>query len=94
MRSLDTTTAAISTAIKTTASAGAAGGRREAVQDNSNPTTGPNPSELDSPLLEEWTFSPEKGNVIFASALDCWGFGLVRFSNMWARKLGVNKVKL
>lgn len=42
-------------------------------------------------LLDEWQLTPEKGNVIFASALDCWGFGLGRFANMWAHKLGVNK---
>ena len=43
-------------------------------------------TELDSPLLEEWTFAPEKGNVIFASALDCWGFGLAKFANLWSKK--------
>ena len=48
-------------------------------------------ADADDPLMEEWTFSPEKGNVIFASALDCWGFGLARFANMWAKKLGLNK---
>jgi ribosome assembly protein 1 len=45
----------------------------------------------DDPLVEEWTFTPEKGNVIFASALDCWGFGIGRFANLWAKKFGVNK---
>lgn len=43
------------------------------------------------PLFAEWTFSPEKGNVIFACALDCWGFGVPKFANIWAKKLGVNK---
>jgi ribosome assembly protein 1 len=42
-------------------------------------------------LLEEWQLAPEKGNVIFASALDCWGFGIGKFSNLWANKLGVNR---
>ena len=46
--------------------------------------------DLDDPLVEQWTFSPEKGNVIFASALDCWGFGIIKFANIWAKKLNVN----
>jgi ribosome assembly protein 1 len=50
--------------------------------------------EEDHPLLAEWTFAPEKGNVIFASALDCWGFGLVKFANLWSKKLEVNKAVL
>ena len=46
-----------------------------------------------NPLVEQWSFQPERGNVVFASALDCWGFGLMKFANMWAKKLGVsNKV--
>ena len=45
----------------------------------------------DDPLVREWTFSPEKGNVIFASAIDCWGFGTARFATIWANKLGLNK---
>jgi ribosome assembly protein 1 len=45
----------------------------------------------DHPLIQEWTFSPEKGNVQFASALDCWSFGLMKFINFWHKKLGLNK---
>lgn len=29
--------------------------------------------------------------MIFASALDCWGFGLGRFVNFWSKKLNLNK---
>ncbi len=47
--------------------------------------------EEDDPLAVEWTFSPEKGNVVFAGALDCWGFGILKFANLWAKELGVNK---
>lgn len=47
--------------------------------------------EEDHPLVQEWTFSPEKGNVQFASALDCWSFGLMKFINSWHKKLGLNK---
>ncbi|PKI85742.1 Ria1p [Malassezia vespertilionis] len=33
-------------------------------------------------------FDPPRGNVIFASAIDHWGFRLDRFAQMYARKLG------
>jgi len=65
------------------------GSATDADADAAVPSTDAN--DADDPLMGEWTFSPEKGNVIFASALDCWGFGLARFANMWAKKLGVNK---
>jgi ribosome assembly protein 1 len=41
-------------------------------------------------LVEEWNFAPEKGNVVFSSALDCWGFGTLKFAALWSKKLGVN----
>ncbi|XP_030832575.1 elongation factor-like GTPase 1 [Strongylocentrotus purpuratus] len=34
-------------------------------------------------------FSPDQGNVIFASALDGWGFSINHFAEMYASKLGV-----
>ena len=40
---------------------------------------------------DQWNFSPDNGNMIFASALDCWGFGASKFVNMWANKLGLNR---
>jgi ribosome assembly protein 1 len=49
------------------------------------------PQNIIDSLTLDWTFSPEKGNVIFASALDCWGFGLMKFVNSLSRKLGLNK---
>ena len=42
-------------------------------------------------LEEVWNFDPVKGNVVFASAYDTWGFALARFCNIWSRKLGVSK---
>lgn len=45
----------------------------------------------DDPMVLEWTFAPEKGNVQFASALDGWGFGLMKFINSAHKKLGLNK---
>lgn len=58
---------------------------------DSGDTVGAEEFDENDPLLAEWTFAPDKGNVIFASALDCWGFGLTRFANMWAKRLEVNK---
>lgn len=36
-------------------------------------------------------FSPEQGNVIFASAVDGWGFTIHNFAEILAKKLGFNK---
>jgi ribosome assembly protein 1 len=38
-------------------------------------------------LEEAWTFSPEKGNVVFASAYDGWAFSLSDFARMWSTRL-------
>jgi ribosome assembly protein 1 len=38
-------------------------------------------------IEEEWTFSPEKGNVVFASAIDGWAFGISDFARMWAPRI-------
>lgn len=62
-----------------------------------NTTTGPNASHglgeeiEDDPLFQQWNFEPEKGNVIFCSALDCWGFGTAKFATMWSKRLGINR---
>jgi ribosome assembly protein 1 len=39
---------------------------------------------------EELMFAPEKGNVSFASAYDCWAFSLPSFCPSVAEKLGMN----
>ncbi|XP_050403738.1 elongation factor-like GTPase 1 isoform X1 [Patella vulgata] len=36
-------------------------------------------------------FSPDRGNVIFASALDSWGFTISHFAEMYSKKLGFSK---
>ncbi|KAH9369901.1 hypothetical protein HPB48_013906 [Haemaphysalis longicornis] len=36
-------------------------------------------------------FSPEQGNVVFASAWDGWGFSTSQFAHLYAEKLGVRK---
>lgn len=39
-------------------------------------------------------FSPEKNNVIFASAVDGWGFNVGQFAFIYEKKLGVPREKL
>lgn len=56
--------------------------------------TATNDDDDEDPLVNDWNFSPENGNVIFASALDCWGFGVGKFATIWATKLGLNRAVL
>ena len=39
-------------------------------------------------LEAAWQFSPEKGNVVFASAVDGWAFQIADFARLWAAKIG------
>jgi ribosome assembly protein 1 len=43
---------------------------------------------------EDLYFAPERGNVIFASAIDGWGFRVNRFAQMYAAKLGIKEHNL
>lgn len=43
---------------------------------------------------EDIYFSPEKNNVIFASAIDGWGFNVSQFAVIYERKLGMKREKL
>ncbi|KAF8319037.1 translation elongation factor 2 [Clavulina sp. PMI_390] len=43
---------------------------------------------------EDLYFAPERGNVVFASAIDGWAFRLGTFAQLYARKLGVNEANL
>ncbi|KAF6077366.1 elongation factor like GTPase 1 [Phyllostomus discolor] len=36
-------------------------------------------------------FAPEQGNVVFASAIDGWGFGIEHFANIYSQKIGIKK---
>ncbi|XP_011871394.1 PREDICTED: elongation factor Tu GTP-binding domain-containing protein 1 [Vollenhovia emeryi] len=36
-------------------------------------------------------FSPEQGNVLFTSAIDGWGFGIVEFAKIYSNKLGFSE---
>jgi ribosome assembly protein 1 len=43
---------------------------------------------------EDIYFSPERGNVIFASAIDGWAFRLGKFARLFSTKLGINENNL
>lgn len=43
---------------------------------------------------EDIYFAPDKGNVIFASAIDGWGFRVGKFAQLYAQKLGVKEANL
>jgi ribosome assembly protein 1 len=43
---------------------------------------------------EDIYFAPEKGNVIFASAIDGWGFRVSKFAQLYAVKLGMKEANL
>ena len=41
---------------------------------------------------EDIYFAPERGNVVFASALGGWGFRIAKFAQIFAVKLGIKEV--
>jgi len=43
---------------------------------------------------EDIYFAPEKGNVVFSSAMDGWAFTIEDFAKMFEKRLGVKKDKL
>jgi ribosome assembly protein 1 len=51
----------------------------------------PTDEHLDNPLVEEWYFSPDRGNIVFCSAYDCWGFSIAKFIGIYAKQYGLNR---
>ncbi|KAI0916977.1 hypothetical protein AcW1_007709 [Taiwanofungus camphoratus] len=43
---------------------------------------------------EDIYFAPERGNVVFASAIDGWGFRIGKFAHLYAMKLGIKETNL
>jgi len=39
-------------------------------------------------------FSPDRGNVVFTSALDGWGFRVGKFAQLYSAKLGIKEANL
>lgn len=50
--------------------------------------------DADEELEQNLFFSPDRGNVVFASAYDGWAFGLGYFANFFAKKLDLPMKKL
>lgn len=48
-------------------------------------------AEWDEEKEKEVFFSPEKGNVIFASAIDGWAFRIDSFAKIYSKKLGIKE---
>ncbi|XP_037563174.1 elongation factor-like GTPase 1 isoform X2 [Dermacentor silvarum] len=76
----------------------------DVLEKTSNEISVDNPTEkFDDASVFDWTsglddaddstlyFSPEQGNVVFASAFDGWGFSTSQFAQLYAEKLGVKK---
>lgn len=40
---------------------------------------------------EDLYFAPDRGNVVFASAIDGWGFRIGKFAQLYASKLGIRE---
>ncbi|XP_026287014.1 elongation factor-like GTPase 1 isoform X1 [Frankliniella occidentalis] len=51
-------------------------------------------SGLDDVDDEDLYFSPEKGNVVFASAVDGWGFRVTDFAKVLSAKMGISEIVL
>merc|ERR1719498_790097 len=47
----------------------------------------------EKPFMKDLALSPDKGNVIFGSALNGWGFQLSKFTKTYATKFGVDEGK-
>ncbi|XP_065202388.1 elongation factor-like GTPase 1 [Planococcus citri] len=79
---------------------------RSDVMEKSEETKSENISKTDDITVSDWSsglddaddsnlyFSPEEGNVIFASAIDGWGFTLDDFVEIFAKKLGFSTAVL
>eukprot|EP01022_Parablepharisma_sp_SALTPOND_P021377 TRINITY_DN41897_c9_g1_i1.p1 TRINITY_DN41897_c9_g1~~TRINITY_DN41897_c9_g1_i1.p1 ORF type:complete len:1052 (-),score=124.97 TRINITY_DN41897_c9_g1_i1:19009-22164(-) len=59
-----------------------------------DPNVGKSREELIGKMEEEYYFDPEKGNVAFASALDCWAFTMDSYAEFLAPKIGIDKALL
>lgn len=65
--------------------------RQKNYVDEANTDESPDYEEKDD---EELYFDPDRGNVIFASAIDGWGFRVGKFAQLYAAKLGIKEANL
>ncbi|KAH9480567.1 Ribosome assembly protein 1 [Psilocybe cubensis] len=67
--------------------------KKDAIADEADATVN-DTEEFQEKDDEDIYFAPEKGNVIFASALDGWGFRVGKFAQLYAKKLGIKEANL
>ena len=57
---------------------------------SSSASTSSSTTTEEDPLFQIWSFDPDKGNLVFACAFDCWGLTTTKFANIYAKKYNVN----
>ena len=57
---------------------------------SSSASTSSSTTTDEDPLFQIWSFDPDKGNLVFACAFDCWGLTTTKFANIYAKKYNVN----
>lgn len=68
--------------------------RRTASAQSDQPAEGTALDEFQEKDDEDIYFAPDKGNVIFASAIDGWAFRVGKFAKLYSKKLGLNENNL
>lgn len=68
--------------------------KKEQLADEADATVNEAEEEFQEKDDEDIYFAPEKGNVVFASALDGWGFRVGKFAQLYAQKLGIKEANL
>jgi ribosome assembly protein 1 len=69
---------------------------RDSTSEDSHRKDSEENKEIDMEVLiqekeNELYFTPDKGNVVFCSAIDCWGFTLESFSEILTKTIGFKK---
>jgi len=68
--------------------------KKEKQADEADATVNETEQDFQEKDDEDIYFAPEKGNVIFASALDGWGFRIGKFAQLYAQKLNIKEANL
>lgn len=68
--------------------------KKEKQADEADATVNETEQDFQEKDDEDIYFAPEKGNVIFTSALDGWGFRIGKFAQLYAQKLNIKEANL
>lgn len=68
--------------------------KKEKKADEADATVNEGEEDFQEKDDEDIYFAPEKGNVIFASALDGWGFRIGKFAQLYSQKLNIKEANL